>query len=93
MGKAGIIIFGLLAALAAVIWGCLALINYGGDAREDKIRLEIALERNASMEKAQKEITDGIQKLQTVEDQIRNAPAADNRRAGPILRDQLGRMR
>lgn len=93
MWRAGIIIIGLLSAFAAVIWGCVALLNYGGDARETKIRLEISEARNESLEKAQKEVIDGIKNLQTIEDQIRNSPPGDNRRAGPILRDQLGRMR
>ena len=82
-----------LFALSSLVWGCMALIDYGGDARQTQIELKIQTERAEASEKAKKEILNGIKNLQSIEDKIRKDALKNDRPISPILHDQLDRMR
>ena len=94
MGKAVFYIIGLLSALAALVWGCIYLIDYGGDARETKIRLEIETERAEALDRANKEIMKAQDRFSKNLKEIENDAKNDNDLGiSRTLRNQLKRMR
>lgn len=90
--EVGLWLFGLLSFIVGIGGGCAAIYKAGGDAREDKIMLAQTTAANDSLQKAQKEILDGIQNLQAIEDEIYADPGADDCGLSPGLARELDRV-
>lgn len=85
-----VLIIGGLVALGGMGFKAVDMI---GDAREAKVRLEIALRDGVAFEKAYKEITRLQRELQEIEDEILSEPASEIRPSDPVIRRYYVRLR
>ena len=74
--------------------GCLwAVYDKGGDARESKIRLEIALKDNKAFDNAYKKIIELQKQLHEDENDIIHEPKSEIRPSDPVIQRYYERLR
>lgn len=82
-----------IGAFLALLAGLWFIYDQGGDARENKIRLEIAARDNQVFENAYQEIVRLKKELQEIEDEIIHEPPSEIRPSDPVIRRYYERLR